>query len=161
MVNITCEHDFQKFVMDIITKHGGHASNVESGLTSPGIPDIDYHLRISNNLELKFVSGRIRRKDMIRSSQVKWFFDRVKSGGMPVVLAYVVSDKGSYITAHSGVRLELLNDHKDAYEWVTSSRCHVMCTNDITLMEEFVVGILVHPFSLYVPIDNSNKAVYN
>ena len=57
MVEINNEHDLQTLIIDYITQEGGHASNVESGRTAAGIPDVDCHLDVTNNLEIKHITN--------------------------------------------------------------------------------------------------------
>lgn len=62
--------------------HLGHFCRVESGLTSPGIPDIEYCIEgVRNNLELKHADKKARPK--VRPTQVRWFRKRNRAGGRP------------------------------------------------------------------------------
>ena len=122
MDKVENEDDFQREFIKLIRSNGGHASNIESGLTSPGVPDIDYHLEITNNIELKFVNGRHRRKNVIRSSQIKWFRDRISAGGMPLLSTYIIKESGERIVGvYSGNMITKLSELKHADEWAEVS----------------------------------------
>lgn len=63
----------------------GHFDRIESGYTSPGIPDVGYCIQGSGGLlELKYMDKKSRPK--IRPSQVTWFRKRVRHGGHPLLL---------------------------------------------------------------------------
>jgi hypothetical protein len=72
----------------------GHVSWVESHLTSAGFPDADCCANGTIiQIELKIVKTKPKGGISIRSTQYRWFKDRAKAGGNPVML---IGDGGCY-----------------------------------------------------------------
>lgn len=118
MVEINNEHDLQTLIIDYITQEGGHASNVESGRTAAGIPDVDYHLDVTNNLEIKHITKK--RTSHIRPTQVKWFRDRIKAGGEPLLLAYLETEYDTIgtLALYHGSTVDKLVSLKYPNQWL-------------------------------------------
>lgn len=98
VIKVISEEKFRLMMTCLITRYGGHASNVESHSSSPGIPDIDYFLRpTTGNLELKFITrtdGAINFGGMrIRPTQVAWFKRRAAAGGDPLLMIYIKNNE--------------------------------------------------------------------
>ncbi|MBW2637434.1 MAG: hypothetical protein JRC86_07945 [Deltaproteobacteria bacterium] len=120
------EHDLQTGLITAINFVGGHASNVESGLTSAGIPDVDYCVEgIVGHVEVKHYRKtkplHLNAPDM-KPSQVKWFRDRIKAGEMPMILSALKVDLGGRPTEcfvlHEGKYFEDLAKLKSTGEWL-------------------------------------------
>lgn len=82
------------------SRRGGHLSWVESHATSAGFPDVDCcHLGKIAQIELKVVKAK--GKIEIRPTQYRWFKDRHKAGGEPVML--IGFDDGFYVLPATSV----------------------------------------------------------
>lgn len=96
------EIDLQSLVIKEFIKRGAHVSNIESGLTCAGFPDLDVCREGKiNQLEIKhFKKTKPSHRDMpdIRDTQVKWFRDRIKAGGNPMILTQ--GREGLYMLHH-------------------------------------------------------------
>lgn len=83
------EAGFQKWLMDLIGEEG-HASDIESGLTAAGFPDVDacvdgfgFQIEAKHYKATKPIHCNAPE---IRGTQVMWMRHRVKAGGNPVFL---------------------------------------------------------------------------
>lgn len=65
-----------------------HMSEVESHLTSAGIPDVDLCID-GEEFHLEFKHSATNAPPKIRPSQVKWFKKRVAAGGNPWIVAHL------------------------------------------------------------------------
>lgn len=88
------EDDLRAEVQKEIRSLQGHISWVESHMTSAGFPDSDICVNGTIlQMELKVVKDHGKVK--IRPTQFRWFKDRIKAGGSPVLL--IGDDDGYYV----------------------------------------------------------------
>ena len=112
------ESDFRKEVKEYFSEINAagvfktHVSWIESHETSPGIPDIEYCISDSygigcrvNNVELKVLGHSME----VRSSQLLWFRERVKAGGLPFLLIKVPIDSPRVVEVSAGVTRGVLS----------------------------------------------------
>lgn len=100
--------------------HQGHFCSVESPRSSPGIPDIDYCSGgIEGHLELK-VWGR--NSPTLRPTQIKWFEDRVKAGGYPLILTMLqtICNNDQFLV-HPGSMIRKLHMNKTRRYWIKTA----------------------------------------
>lgn len=115
------ETKLQSILVGKINKKG-HASNVESGLTSAGIPDIDYCICGTNgHVELKHYRKtkpvHCNAPD-IKPSQIKWMRNRIAAGEMPLLFSLLKTEEGEVYCLHLGCWLEDLSKCKSSKEWL-------------------------------------------
>lgn len=122
------EKKFRELIFNILKENISPGdfdlSIVESHATSPGIPDVNYCVKgVEGWIELKQFP-----KIDIKTSQVRWFRERVKAGGFPLFVVggersfYVVP--GDRVTMLTGCRTEddLLNISTTILPKTTNSR---------------------------------------
>ncbi len=84
------EKKFQDLIVVLFEQKEAHVVNMEPGITSPGIPDLNWCMDgIIGDLELKFACGKRDRAPHIRPSQLVWFRDRIRAGGYPMLAYYI------------------------------------------------------------------------
>ncbi len=97
MKRIDSEQDMSRTLRDHMTAAGAHVEQVECRTSAPGIPDLDGCYRGSNfKIELKYLSDN-KPITKIRSTQKRWFKQRIAAGGMPWCLLYCDSYEGHVI----------------------------------------------------------------
>lgn len=88
-MGMNSEADFRKALTKYVEAIGGHVSNIESHLSSAGIPDMHFFLRPHDFwLELKAVGSRAQVK--MRPTQRKWHKDRYAAGGTSFVAVLII-----------------------------------------------------------------------
>ncbi len=103
------ENDLRDVVRNAFNRAfpGCHQSWVESHETSPGFPDLDVCAGgAERKVELKIVKAKGAIE--IRPTQYRWFKDRVKAGGRPVM--WVEHEDWHYIV--DGMSVSLLDNIK-------------------------------------------------
>lgn len=117
------EYDLAGEIVDGIHSvvRDAHLSLVESPLSSPGIPDVDFCINgIEGHIELKFS----RRQDCphIRPSQVKWFKARCKAGGNPWLFTKIDRQGCAPLyLLHAGQVVYKIATSKDMTFWLEQS----------------------------------------
>lgn len=110
------EKVFQDSVIGMFKERGGHAVNVEPGITNPGMPDVNWCLAgIEGNIELKygFLEGAA---PTIRPNQIVWFRERIKAKGLPMFGYYLEGEVGDLVLIFQGRHYEQLARAKDVDE---------------------------------------------
>jgi len=113
------EKDFWQEMKTGLAEAGieGHFSRVESPQASAGIPDLDFCVRgVEGHIELKF--GKDKKVPSIRPSQVKWFHDRIKNGGHPMIFAKIVIGTRVNYCFYAGSKVRELHEAKSNQDWV-------------------------------------------
>lgn len=101
--------------------HHGHFSRVESHSTSAGIPDVDFCIKgFEGHMELKFAREKLK-KNFVRSTQVKWFRDRVKAGGRPWLFALLIIGGEKYYVLFKGENVGSISRETNIKEWVVKA----------------------------------------
>jgi hypothetical protein len=97
--------------------HLGHFSRVESHETSAGIPDIDFCMdSIEGHIELKY--GNDKNRPKIRPTQLKWFINRKKMGGRPIVFAKILLEGQVRYCFYNADKITDLFNAKSNQEWI-------------------------------------------
>ena len=82
------EGDVSKLLRAEFENLGVHVEQIESHTSSAGIPDLDGCCDGQQfKVELKFISGK-KKKAEIRSTQKRWFRERIEAGYSPWGLLY-------------------------------------------------------------------------
>lgn len=116
-----------KFVEEIICEFTAidsdiHISEVESHISSPGIPDLDVCSQGKEiHLEIKHSDNGVM--PSIRPTQKKWFNRRVAAGGKPWVLARILDKKTKqWLTMLiPGHLIQLIVQSSSVDSWVKAS----------------------------------------
>ena len=108
--------------------HLGHFSRVESHATSAGIPDVDFCVDgIEGHIELKY--GNDKNRPHIRLSQLKWFKNRIKAGGRPIVFAKIRLDMQVRYCFYEGTKVPQLFNAKTNEEWIDLADTTYLCAH--------------------------------
>lgn len=90
-------------VLPMLVKAGAHVTCIESPMHGVGFPDLNVCLNGREiNVELKYGCGRLPK---IRSTQLKWFTDRMKAGGKPLIMACLIREGEAHVHVYSGHRI--------------------------------------------------------
>jgi len=111
-MDIVTEADFRKHMTGLAKILGGHVSNIESHLTSAGIPDMNVWIDgVELWLELKMYGPKCH----LRPTQRKWHKERKAAGGRSWVLVYVPGEESivaipGYVAAEAADLRQLVRD---------------------------------------------------
>lgn len=91
---ISNETDVSKKLRLEMESFDAHVEQIECHTSSPGIPDIDgCYNGFQFKIEIKFINTK-KKKAEIRSTQKRWFRDRIDAGYSPTALLYHENSKG-------------------------------------------------------------------
>ncbi len=100
--------------------HNAHISYVESGLTSPGIPDMDVcACGHETHIELKY--GYEKYPPYLRPSQYRWFKNRAISGGKSWLFAKVWDPEGHVYCLYDVYTTLKLAGRLSNEEWISTA----------------------------------------
>lgn len=148
------EKGFQDMVVGMFKLRGGHAVNVEPGITNPGMPDLNWCLAgIEGNLELKY-GYENGAAPIIRPNQIVWFRERVKAGGYPMFGYFVECEKYmDEVYVFQGRHFEELAKAKEVNEIFDLP--HLRIINP----DEFVEGLISEMASWHDEIDPPSRII--
>lgn len=88
---------------ELLANVPAHWSNIETGLTCAGFPDLHYTIENGDEglIELKCWPWPKKRKQVIRPSQIGWWRERERTGGKVLLLAVVNFDNGFHYVVYT------------------------------------------------------------
>ncbi len=94
-----------------------HISFVESGLTAAGIPDMDVCI-LGKEIHIELKYGYEKHPPHLRSSQYKWFKNRIKAGGHPLLFAKIWDPVGYVYCLYEAKSVLKLKGRLSNMEWI-------------------------------------------
>ncbi len=106
-----------------------HISRIESPITAPGYPDVDFCAR-GVNVQIEFKYSENGLPPEIRPTQVRWFKKRIKAGGRPFILAKIlVEDEWLYFLVLGG-NIENLARASSINAWISRGSAYRIFDED-------------------------------